>query len=359
MLRLLKAEGRNFRNYDEFSLCLNGNFNVFYGDNGQGKTALLESFFSGLRGKSFRPFVKLDFIKIKRENSFVSLWGQKKEGDFTVQSRFFRSGKKDILFNGKRTTRSFVEKTLPAMVFTPEKLNIIKEGALHRRALVDEMLISAGEGAVVRRYDASLRQKISLLSAYKRGDYDLYKTRRLIGVLNESFSQSALSLMRARKRLLSDLFQKIQSTAHKLFSSSPDLGFAMEEEDVEREETLKKDLENKISLELRAGRPLAGAHRQDILFLFNGRDSRVFCSQGQQRLFVLSLLTARLDDFSDSPLLFLDDVLSELDDRAQRRFLQLLWRSRSQVLLTSCKKIPERMKNVSFFSIKNGIIDSL
>ena len=365
MPRLLKAEGWNFRNYKNFSLFPE-EFNVFYGPNGQGKTSLLEALFVGLRGKSFRPYTSLDFIQSKQNQTSVHLKIKEEKGESRVISAFQKDKKAgEFSYCGKKVGRVFLEKQFPILIFTVEKIDVIKKDAGERRNLVDEMLFFQGKKSVLQRYSASLRQKNALLSAFQRGDYSLNEARNLLSALNETFFQSAWELMKERLALLNALFQDIKTVSDTLFSSlKPCLEFQYNvlETPVDTVEKggslLREDLNKKMERELRAGRSLTGPHRQDIKFLFNGQNSRVFCSQGQQRLFILSLLARQISPLNP-PFLFLDDVLSELDDKAQCQLLSFLEETKAQVFLTGCKKVPWTTKKMSFFSIKNGTINPL
>ena len=362
---LLKAKGWSFRNYKEFSFSPE-KFNIFYGLNGQGKTSLLEALFTGLRGKSFRPYTSFDFIQSEQNQASVHLRIREEKGEAVIISSFQRCETKgSFIYCGKKTTRSFLEKQFPILVFTVEKIDVIKRDAGQRRNLIDEMLSFHGKKYALQRYKHSLQQKKALLSAYQKGNYSLNEARELLSVLNETFLQRAVELMKERLSLLNDLFRHVKTVAETLFSPpTPQLSFLYHishssiKTAKEGEHLLRDNLNEKMDIELKSGHSLVGPHRQDIKFLFNDQDSRTFCSQGQQRLFILSLIASQINPLNP-PLLFLDDVLSELDDKAQHRLLSFLKKTEAQVFLTSCKKVPCTTKKISFFSIKNGTINPL
>ncbi|MCY4513416.1 MAG: DNA replication and repair protein RecF [Bdellovibrionales bacterium] len=363
---LLKAEGCNFRNYNHFSFSPE-KFNIFYGSNGQGKTSLLEALFIGLRGKTFRLYTSFsDVIQSEKNQASVQLRVKEERGESIISSIFQQhKSTGQVLYCGKKTGRAFLEKRFPILIFTVEKIDVIKKDAGERRNLVDELLSFHGKKNIFQRYIHSLKQKNALLLAYQKGEYSFSGAQKLLHVLNENFLQCSVELMKERLIFLNRLFQDVRKIVKELFSSSiPELGFLYDVSGSsittaeEGGEILKKNLIERMDQELRAGRSLIGPHRQDIKFLFNQRDSRVFCSQGQQRLLILSLITSQINPLNP-PFVFLDDVLSELDDKAQQNLLSFLEKTRAQVFLTSCKKVPWMTKNMSFFSIKNGTINPL
>lgn len=362
---ILEAEGWNFRNHKHFTLFFDKNFNIFYGRNGQGKTSLLEALFAGLRGKSFRPYTSFDFIQSGQNQSSVQLQVKEKEGESSVFSTFQKNrSERQILYCGKKVAPCFLEKKFPVLVFTSEKINVIKKEASERRNLVDELLIFQGKKLILNQYKKSFQQKSALLSSYQKGEYSFSEAQNLLVALNENFLKNSLELMKERFVVLTNLFHSIKSVAELLFSKPvPQLEFeyCVSRTPIqtieEGESLLRKDLNDKMSLELTTGRPLTGPHRQEIKFLFNGQDSRTFCSQGQQRTFILSLIGTQINPL-DPPFLFLDDVLSELDDDTQKKLLSFLEKTKAQVFLTSCRKVPWMTKKVSFFPLKNGTISS-
>ena len=157
------------------------------------------------------------------------------------------------------------------------------------------MLLFEGHRDVVERFQRCLREKNSLLWNFKKGLCSRKEAHQTLEALNVSFLKASIDLTEKRIALLERVFPK----ASGIFPTHQNLDYKYEIEGQvsknkeEREQLLKEDLSNKTVLELETGRVLSGPGKHDILFLFNGKDSRVFCSQGQQRIFVLSLLMAQ------------------------------------------------------------------
>ena len=358
---LFQAEGKDFRNYRSFSVAFQNNLNFFVGDNGQGKTSFLEALFTALRGRSFKPNIGAYFIREREDQALVRLRFRESQGESLVESALYvKEGRlcRDLSFCGKKVSRSFLEKRFPLLFWIGEKLETIKGGSAEKRKLIDEMLVFDGQRAVVERFQRSLKEKTSLLWNYKRGLCSETEARKTLEAINGPFLQASFNLMESRAGLLERVFKK----APGIFPQHQTLDYRYEicgQIPASKEEAralIEEDLFKKAALELDVGRVLSGSGKHDIFFLFNGRNSRVFCSQGQQRVFILSLLMSQVF-FVKNPLIFLDDVLSELDEGTRKKLLSFLEETACQVFITNHKKIDINLKKVSFFNIKSGTIN--
>ena len=358
---ILQAQAQNFRVYNHLKLDLKPNLNIFLGDNGQGKTAFLEILFVGLRGKSFRPFAGDDFIQNNKEEASVFL-SLEKEGQLDVEVLFKKQNNsfyREVFLNNKKTSFSYLKKEFPVLVFTEEDVNAIKGASDQRRRLVDRFLIFNGQGNKVKTFGKTLKEKASLLRSYKKGLCSLVETKKTLEVLNDLFLEHSTELLKERFSYLVTACERLKNLSLTLLPADSEIDFkyfiSSEEAKCPEEASLemKSQLKERFSLELEAGIPLVGPQRHKILFLFNGKNSRTFCSQGQQRALILSLLLSEVLG-PKKPLLFLDDVLSELDEKIQKKVLFSLEKTGCQSFLTSCKKIPFELKKSCFFWVKNG-----
>lgn len=358
---LFQAEGRNFRNYKAFSVSLKENLNFFIGDNGEGKTSFLEALFTALRGRSFKPNTGFHFIKEGESETALRLRFKEPQGESLVESLFcVKEGRLcgNLNYCGKKVSRRVLERKIPLLFWIGERLEAIKGGSSEKRKLIDDMLIFAGQRPVVERFQKCLKEKTHLLWNYKKGLSSEKEVKKTLEALNRPFLQASLELLEKRKELLDKVFGE----APGLFPTHQDLDYRYEIahekviDNSQAKDLMEKDLFKKVPLELEVGRVLSGPTKHDILFLFNGKNSRVFCSQGQQRVFILSLLMSQVF-FIENPLIFLDDVLSELDEKAQNNLLSFLEKSNCQVFITSCKKTNINLKKQSFFEVKSGTIN--
>lgn len=361
---LKKATGHNFRNYNSFSLTFGSNLNVFVGGNGEGKSSLLEALYCGLRGRSFYPPVRFHFIQKNKEFALVHLEIEESEGDSCLETSFFLQPKprRQISYCGKKAGPHFLVKKFPCFAFTEESMRCLRGESAKRRAFIDEMLIGSD---VKNREDFTkiLNEKRKLLKDIKQGLLPLQEGKKTLQALNELFIQKALLLTQARLKVLNALFLSVQEIKSSFFSAPPpqldfSYSFSDEGERIKEQDLfslLAKDMHKKKEREIQAGIPLSGPQKHDIRFLFNGKDSRVFCSKGQQRAFVLSLICAHITQYKNI-FLFLDDALNELDPFIQKQFLEFIKKSHCQTFLTDCKIITFKANNLSLFFVKKGTV---
>ena len=366
---LKKAQGCYFRNYKEFSLEFTSSLNIFTGDNGQGKSSFLEALYCGLRGKSFHPFVHSQFIQNKQKQAQVRLTLEEDEGLSTLEASFFSIGsslKKEIFYCGKKKGYSFLARKFPSFVFTEASMKCIRQGFDQRRTFIDEMLSLEDQRQVKEEFNQVLKQKKILLKNIKQGILSFKEADQTLEALNYKFLHCSFQLVQARLKLLNRLFSSVGDLRGEFFKAPlPELSFSYtfrkEQNLNERPDIflfLKEDLKRKKKLEMQLGIPLSGPQKHEIRFLFNGEDSRTFCSKGEQRTFVLALMGSHVRQIPKA-FLFLDDVLLELDETTQNKFLQFLEKNHCQTFLTNCKVISFKTKKMSFFSVKNGIIRKL
>ena len=362
---LKKATGRHFRNYNSFSLAFGSNLNIFVGGNGEGKSSLLEALYCGLKGKSFYPAARFHFIQKDKDFASIHLEIEGPEGLFYLETAFSLQPKpqRQMSYCGKKSSPLFLAKKFPCFAFTEESMKCLRGEPSQRRAFIDEML-SGKEIKNKEDFIKVLNEKRRLLKNIKQELLPFREGQKTLAALNEIFLQKALLLTQARIEALKALFLSVQGIRSAFFSSPvPQLGFSYsfsDEGESNRQSKnllslLAEDINKKKEREIQAGIPLSGPQKHDIRFLFNGRDSRVFCSKGQQRAFVLSLVLSHITRYK-SAFLFLDDALSELDPFIQEKFLHFIEKSHCQSFLTDCKTISFKADNLSLFSVKKGLV---
>ena len=373
-------QSRNFRNLEDLTLELGAGVNIFIGDNGQGKTNFLELIYFLCRGETFRYAKTENLInnEVKSGHSdFANSKGQMNlvSRDLDYELEYSISGNsKNFVMNGKRATLSQLRKLMSCVHFSPESLSAIKSGPDERRKLVDDLLMTHDfvNIEIMREFKKALKSRNKVLKNYKQGLVDLAETEAILGSLDSVYLTFALKLTMARISALKDIQpdleeamafilgdEKVNISVDYVISSKPALDLNFEEVRYLLESRLKQLKTSELAL----GVSLVGPQKHDIRFLFNGEDSRYFCSQGQQRAMILSFKMAQIvyhyRIHREFPLLLLDDVLSELDPKKRSNLVTFLKGISSQIIMTTTdlefqKGFDEN--NLSVFSLSCGSI---
>lgn len=357
----------NFRIIEKCDIKFSKGVTAFIGDNGQGKTSILESIFWAGHCKSFRH-VTNDLI-IKNDYDFaritINLDDDIRPQD--IVATINRVGRDAILVNGQRLKKiKDLLGTLRVTIFTPDDLEIIKGSSTLRREAIDDTLLQVSKKFVAANQDylRILKQKNALL---KSGNIDY----SVLSVLNDSLVMSGAQIIKGRlaglgrmRKFLSDSYTHVGGTENivdvkyfsKIFNTDN-----FEDLDIEEIMTLfSACIEENTETELRRYHSVVGPHRDDYLFTISDRDSRTQASQGEQRTMALALKMALhsliVDMTGDNPILLLDDVFSELDNGRTHRLVECL--PATQTFVTSATEIPASLKVDKTFYVKNGTVDS-
>ena len=369
---LEKLEIRCFRNYSH--LCFFPvSKNLIVGDNGHGKTNLLEALVLLACGKSFRAHTSESLVQEGENSSSILAWISKENKKSTLRLSLEKTGQKKFWINNKKSTRGAMGEELPLIVFSSESLKLLKSFAEHRRDWMDYWLSVCGQAVVVEFFKKALVQKNRILKQIQKREISSEKARILLESANEVFIGKSLALVQARRQSMQDLslfleesgaflFKKqLQKREFEVFYSMK--GVALEEIGSKEEEgsLFREKVENSLLREQLVGTSLYGVHRDDLSLFFQGRNSRYFCSQGQQRGLLLALKIAqnlwlhRVQ--KKSGLLLLDDVFSEIDKHLVFNLLHFLDEFPSQMILTSTKKTPFlSKKKFQVFKLKEGFL---
>lgn len=339
---------RDFRNYQSSTLSFGHEVNIFLGKNGQGKTNILEALQLLACGQSFRFGDNETFIRHNSEQANLKSKLKISDLEYELQLQILKS-KKNYLLNGKKATVQDLSEKVSTVIFSPESLSAIKDGSDTRRNLLDELLISIHKrnAEIIRDFRKSLKTKNRILRDYSQGLATKNETQELLESLNPIYFKHATELtvrrLEAIRQISNDLnfaMQKIsknllETKLEYLVSKSPVIHFTHQDIHI----LLKKRAEELKEAELSSGTSLVGPHKHDLNFLYNQKDSRFFCSQGQQRALILAFKMAQIvyhcRVHGAYPLLMLDDVLSELDEEKRESLIGFLQQVRTQIFLTT------------------------
>lgn len=364
-----------FRNITDFSFYPSEQ-NIIIGDNGHGKTNLLEALVFLTYGKSFRVHNVDSLIQNGANASFVSAKVVKNNQHNVFRFCLEKLGSKQFYINDKKTSSSFIHREFPLIVFSPESLVLLKGSAEHRRWWLDYWLSSQNQGLCVREFKQALMQKNSILKQIRQKFISVKRGSEILDSINEVFIQKSLNLVATRKHMLESLngfleessqfiFQNQSSLLSQQIKNNVKISYCIKGITSEKPENLKKEFTQKIQennlKEQEAGVSLYGAHRDDFQIFFRGKDNRYFCSQGEQRGLLLSLKIAQILWFyrvqKKTCLLLLDDIFSEIDTHLTINLLCFLNKIPSQKILTSTH-VPTFLdkKQFQIFYIKNGFL---
>jgi DNA replication and repair protein RecF len=344
-IREIRLSG--FRNYSEFTSEFVDRVNVIIGDNAQGKTNLLEAIYFISTGRSFRAKSDRELIQFGRDSARILAEADSHGRSHTLEARLYRQKRRQLLSNGVALkTAGELSGKLRAVLFCPDDLDMIREGAAVRRKLLDNSLcqLRPRYAAILSEFSRVLehktrilrdhREKPSLLDALDEFDLCLMQT-----------SAELIHYRAAYTALLSDKASKIHrefsgdredlSVTYKTVKTIPDPSAKPSE----ILPFLLEHLREHRRAELETGSCLSGAHKDDLEFGIGGFAARSFASQGQARTAALSVKLAErelhYEDSGEYPLLLLDDVLSELDAARQNFVLNKI--GAGQVFITCCE----------------------
>ena len=337
---------RGYRNYDACSLDFDGAVNVISGRNAQGKTNLLEAVYLLSGGRSFRTRFDRELIGFDREYASVEAEVFSAERTQRIEILLRRGQKKSITVNRVRTPASELGGVINAVLFCPEDLNLLRDGPAARRKLMDLAIsqLRPGYARLLSDYGRLYENKTRILRDYREDP-------AMLDTLDE-FSDGICRLSAKIIRYRAAYARRLAASAagvHRDFSGAGEaLGVEYRtvstvQDPTASEQTLYEQIREHQKLhrtaELSSGSCLTGAHKDDLEITINGRSARSYASQGQTRTAALSLKLAEREIFlaetGESPILLLDDVLSELDGERQDFVLNRI--GGGQTLITCCE----------------------
>lgn len=350
-----------FRNLDSVSFNPHPEMNIIYGENGQGKTNIIESIWLMTGFYSFRTRKNIHLIKSGEQEAKI-------ETDFFSEQREQRAEmkinrRKELELNGikEESPRAMMGKFY-SVVFTPNTLSIVRDGPSERRRLLDVAisLIKPNYASVMSRYIQTLKHRNALLKKYSERPFG----EEYFIPWNEELARLGARIVKYRLDYI-DLFSEISAEIYSGISSDKEkfsFKYDFSEENIAEKEIYEKllsELERTKESDLRRLYTGVGPHSHDLLLFLDGRDAAVYGSQGQQRSCAIAMKLAEASVIEkitgECPVVLLDDVMSELDEGRQKYILNYLdnW----QVFITCCDPSQLlRSEKGSTFETVNGEI---
>lgn len=342
----------NFRNYNSLEIDLNENINIIYGNNAQGKTNIIESIFLCSYGKSFRTKKEKELIKFGEEKADVEIFYKRTDRQGKIKAEI--EEKKAFFVNDiKQSKVSDIVGKINIIIFTPDDIDIIKDGPERRRKFLDMMISSLRPKYIhlLNSYNNCLEQRNNYLKQIKYEN----KKENMLDIWDEQLSEIAVQIYEYRNIFIEKYKEKIKDI-HKIITKSgeEDIKIIYNYNGRKKEEFLEKLKKNR-EIDIARGFTSTGIHRDDFTIYINEKPVSIYGSQGQQRTTVLTLKLCELEivkeEIGENPILLLDDFMSELDQKRRKSLLENI--QGNQVIITCTDKI-ELAKETSYFLIEKG-----
>ena len=349
---------KNYRNYELLNLTFDSNTNILYGDNAQGKTNILEALYVSGTTKSHRGTKDRDLIRFGCDESHIETIVEKNGIDFQIDMHLKKNAPKGIAINKIPIHKaSELFGIIHFVFFSPEDLNIIKDGPSGRRRFMD-LELSQLDKVYLRNlsnYNRIINQRNSLLKeiSYKQ---NLMET---LDIWDMQLVEYGEKIIERRKEFIEQVNKIISDIHYKLTGGNEKISLTYESStgDISLEEAVRKYRDRDI----RFRNTSVGPHRDDLCFKNEEIDIRRFGSQGQQRTAALSLKLSEIELVKilirDTPILLLDDVLSELDKNRQNYLLDSIHDIQTVITCTGLDEfVNHRFSINKIFHVKKGKI---
>lgn len=348
----------NFRNYDFGKIEFHNKTNILYGDNAQGKTNLLEAIFVCGTTKSHKGSKDKELIRIGNEEAHIRIHLTKKDISHRIDMHLRKNRGKGIAIDGIPIKRSSeLLGLLNVIFFSPEDLRIIKNGPSERRRFINMELCQLDSLYLhdLGEYNKVLMQRNKLLKQINFNP----SLKDTLSVWDMQLLEYGTKLIKRREAFVEEIGEIVTAVNEKLTGNKEHSRLLYEPDVIidEFEEKLKRSQEK----DLKMCSTSVGPHRDDLCFMNGEIDIRKYGSQGQQRTCALSLKLAEIElvkkTIGDSPILLLDDVLSELDRNRQNYLLDSIHDIQTIITCTGIEEfIDSRLTLDKIFRITQGKI---
>lgn len=365
---IVKAlELERFRNYVRFQTEFHPRVNLIYGENAQGKTNLLEAIAYLSSARSHRARYDREMIRLDGEDALIRGAVESRGREFLLEARLARGRRRQLSSNGVRLkTAGELSGILNTVLFCPEDLLLIREGAAARRRFMDTALCqlrpryAAALAEYHRLYDHKTRilrdseERPDLLELLPDFNERMVRFGAVLVHYRRQFAEALNRYAARHHRECSGGRERLEVT-YQTVSSVTDPAAEVEV----LTEQLRAHMESHQGAERASRMCLSGPHKDDLVITIDGREAKSYSSQGQTRTAALALKLAEREIYQNAtgeyPVLLLDDVLSELDPRRQEFVLNRI--AGGQVFITCCEddRLPQ-MLGGKVFHVKQGAI---
>lgn len=350
-----ELELNRFRNYESQKIEFENGINIIHGNNGEGKTNIIEAIYLLSIGRSFRTSRDKEMIKLGSETGYIKSKIESMGREFKIEYRISKSGKKAIKINGIPIDKlTQLLGIINVVIFSPEDLKLVKEGPKERRSFIDREIsqIRPKYYQLLSVYHKNLVQRNNLL---KNKDVD----KVLLDVYDSTLADSGYQIMCYREEFINEI-KEIAQKNHLSISSGKELLDIGYEKNVNAEnaEEYKNLLKEKHDADIFRKTTSVGIHKDDLDIKINGIDLRSYGSQGQKRSAAISLKLSEIELIKkikgEYPVVLLDDIFSELDPKRQHMLLETF--SKTQTFVTVAEDMEINVNNTKY-RVKNANIE--
>lgn len=348
----------DFRNYEALNISFDKGTNILYGDNAQGKTNILEAIYVSATTKSHKGSKDKEIIHFDKDEAHIRTYLLKDDDEIRVDMHLRGNKSKGIAIDGQKIKKAAdLMGLLNVVFFSPEDLSIIKNGPAERRHFADMELCQLDKFYLynLNHYNKIINQRNKLLK-------DLYfhpELKETLNIWDSQLVSFGSKIIERRAQFAEQLCEIIYEIHKKLSGDKEELVIQYEPnvtiEDFEKMMKMSQDKDLKLK------QTTVGPHRDDFSFIVNGIDIRKYGSQGQQRTAALSLKLSEIELVKkiskDTPVLLLDDVLSELDSNRQNYLLNSIGEIQTIITCTGLDEfINNRFEINKIFKVTNGVV---
>ncbi len=352
---------KNFRNYENYIVDFSKNINIIIGDNAQGKTNLAESIYFLMTTKSHRLTEEKNIINISKQNLEVE--GKIIKDEYSSEKRKIKLNKdtKKIFINNNEILKitDYIN-DLGVIIFYPEDLEIIKGSPSNRRDFINKelSLLNKNYYILLNEYNKILKNRNILLKEKQKNKIvdDIY-----FEILTDNLIKRSILIKKYRKKFIDKLNE---SSSQIYLEITGDENFKIvyqPQYETEDYENIKQLMNKNLEIDVKSGNTNIGPHKDEIIFLLDELNLQISGSQGQQRIAILSMKLSEIKIYEEykktSPIIILDDVFSELDNKKKNKMMKYI-SNKNQVIITTTdlKNItPKYKKESNIIEIKRGI----
>ena len=351
----------DFRNYETLNIHFDRGTNILYGDNAQGKTNIMEAIYVSATTKSHKGSKDKEIINFEKEESHIRTYLEKEDVEYRVDMHLRKSKSKGIAIDGQKIKKAAdLLGLLNVVFFSPEDLAIIKNGPSERRRFADMELCQLDNFYLYNliHYNKIINQRNKLLK-------DIYfhpELKETLNIWDLQLVSFGSKIIERRELFVKQLNEIIKEIHNKLSGGKEDLAVKYEPDaTIENFEWKMKENQEK---DIRSKTTSTGPHRDDFIFIVNGIDIRRYGSQGQQRTAALSLKLSEIELVKkmtkDTPVLLLDDVLSELDSSRQNYLLNSIGDIQTIITCTGLDEfVNNRFEINRIFKVSGGTAEMI